>query len=200
MNITVFCSANALEERYTAPARDFARTLGERGHTLVWGGSHAGLMGVIADEAKAAGAKLVGISVELLAHKAYAGADELVTTADLAERKAQLLQRADAIVVLVGGLGTLDEVTEVLELKKHGLHDKPVVLLDTEGFYDGMRTQLRRMEREGFLPRALDELVRFAPDGETALRYAEGAEDVDDVADVEDFEEDARDGSAAASV
>ncbi|MEZ0068519.1 uncharacterized protein (TIGR00730 family) [Streptacidiphilus sp. MAP12-20] len=174
MNITVFCSAFSLDERYTVPARDFARTLGERGHTLVWGGSHAGLMGVIADEAKAAGAKLVGISVELLAHKAYRGADELVSTKDLAERKAQLLQRADAVVVLVGGLGTLDEVTEVLELKKHGLHDKPVVLLDTDGFYDGMRTQLRRMEREGFLPRPLDELVRFAADGVEALRYAEG--------------------------
>lgn len=180
MNITVFCSAYALDERYTAPARAFARALGERGHTLVWGGSHAGLMGVIADEAKAAGARLIGISVELLAHKAYSGADELVSTADLAERKAQLLQRADAIVVLVGGLGTLDEVTEVLELKKHGLHDKPVVLLDTEGFYDGMRAQLRRMEQEGFLPRPLDELVLFAPDGEAALRYAEGAGDAAD--------------------
>jgi uncharacterized protein (TIGR00730 family) len=175
MNITVLCSAYALDERYTVAAREFARALGERGHTLVWGGSFAGLMGVVADEAKAAGAKLVGISVELLAHKAYSGADELVTTADLAERKAQLLARADAVVVLVGGLGTLDEVTEVLELKKHGLHDKPVVLLDTAGFYDGLRTQLRRMEQEGFLPRPLDELVRFAPDGATALRYAEDA-------------------------
>jgi uncharacterized protein (TIGR00730 family) len=173
VNITVFCSANSLDDRYTAPAREFARALGERGHTLVWGGSHAGLMGVVADAAKAAGAKLVGVSVELLQHKAYSGADELVTTADLAERKAQLLQRAHAIVVLVGGLGTLDEVTEVLELKKHGLHDKPVVLLDTDGFYDGMRAQLQRMERDGFLPRRLDRLVRFAADGAEALRYAE---------------------------
>ncbi|MEY9847037.1 TIGR00730 family Rossman fold protein [Streptacidiphilus sp. MAP5-3] len=175
MNITVFCSAADLDDRYTAPAREFARALGAHGHTLVWGGSHAGLMGVVADEAKAAGAKLVGISVEMLRHKAYRGADELITAADLPERKTMLFQRADAIVVLVGGLGTLDEVTEVLELKKHGLHDKPVVLLDTDGFYDGMRTQLERMEREGFLPRPVRELVRFAGDGEEALRYAEGA-------------------------
>ncbi|MEZ0090633.1 TIGR00730 family Rossman fold protein [Streptacidiphilus sp. EB129] len=174
MNITVFCSAFVLDERYTKPAREFARLLGERGHTLVWGGSHAGLMGVIADEAKAAGARLVGISVELLSHKTYQGADELVTTRDLAERKAALLARADAVVVLVGGLGTLDEATEVLELKKHGLHDKPIVLLDTEGFYDGMRTQLRRMEAEGFLPRPLDELARFAADAAEVLDYLEG--------------------------
>ncbi|MFF1903229.1 TIGR00730 family Rossman fold protein [Kitasatospora sp. NPDC058218] len=162
MNITVFCSAYSLDDRYTAPAAEFARLLGEGGHTLVWGGSHAGLMGLLADGVKAAGGRLVGVSVELLRHKAYEGADELITTADLAERKAQLLMRADAVVVLVGGLGTLDEVTEVLELKKHALHDKPVIVLDTEGFYAGLRTQLERMDAEGFLPRPLGELITFA--------------------------------------
>jgi uncharacterized protein (TIGR00730 family) len=162
MNITVFCSAYSLDERYTAPATEFARLLGAGGHTLVWGGSNAGLMGLLADEVKAAGGRLVGVQVELLAHKGYPGADEMVMTRDLAERKAQLLARADAIVVLVGGLGTLDEITEVLELKKHNLHDKPVVLLDTEGFYTGMRVQLERMDAEGFLPRPLDQLLAFA--------------------------------------
>ncbi|WP_035797842.1 LOG family protein [Kitasatospora mediocidica] len=164
MNICVFCSAYSLDDRYTAPAGEFARLLGEGGHTLVWGGSDAGLMGLLADGVKAAGGTLVGILVELLAHKAYRGADELVTTRDLAERKAQLLMRADAVVVLVGGLGTLDEVTEVLELKKHALHDKPVVVLDPAGFYDGLRTQLERMDAEGFLPRPLAELITFASD------------------------------------
>ncbi|MER5637585.1 TIGR00730 family Rossman fold protein [Kitasatospora sp. NPDC002227] len=169
MNITVFCSAYSLDDRYTAPAAEFARLLGERGHTLVWGGSHAGLMGLLADGVKEAGGRLVGISVELLAHKTYEGADELVMTRDLAERKAQLLMRADAVVVLVGGLGTLDEVTEVLELKKHALHDKPVVVLDTEGFYAGLRTQLERMDAEGFLPRPLAELITFAATPAEAL-------------------------------
>ncbi|MFJ3215415.1 TIGR00730 family Rossman fold protein [Kitasatospora sp. NPDC086801] len=162
MNITVFCSAYSLDDRYTAPAAEFARLLGEGGHTLVWGGSNAGLMGLLADEVKAAGGKLVGVLVEMLKHKGYVGADELVMTRDLAERKAELAARADAIVVLVGGLGTLDEVTEVLELKKHGMFDKPVIVLDTEGFYVGLRTQMERMDVEGFLPRPLAELIRFA--------------------------------------
>ncbi|GAA2778376.1 TIGR00730 family Rossman fold protein [Kitasatospora sp. CM 4170] len=162
MNITVFCSAYSLDDRYTAPAAEFARLLGEGGHTLVWGGSNAGLMGLLADGVKAAGGRLVGVQVELLKHKGYDGADEFVVTRDLAERKAQLLMRADAVVVLVGGLGTLDEVTEVLELKKHALHEKPVVVLDTEGFYAGLRTQLERMDAEGFLPRPLGELITFA--------------------------------------
>lgn len=175
MDIAVFCSAYALDDRYTAPAREFARQLGERGHTLVWGGSNAGLMGVLADGVREAGGRLVGISVELLAHKAYHAADELVTTVDLAARKALLLERAQAVVVLVGGLGTLDEVTEVLELKKHGLHAKPVVVLDTAGFYDGLREQLRRMDAEGFLPVPLDQLVRFAAEPEEVFRLLEPA-------------------------
>ncbi len=173
MNITVFCSANELDERYTKPAREFARLLGAHGHTLVWGGSNAGLMGVVADEVKAAGGRLVGINVGMLSHRTYEGADELVMTSDLAERKGLLLGRADAVVVLVGGLGTLDEVTEVVELKKHGLHIKPIVLLDTDGFFEGLRMQLVRMEVDGFLPLALDSLVRFASDGAEVLRYLE---------------------------
>lgn len=177
MNITVFCSANELDERYTRPAREFARLLGERGHTLVWGGSNAGLMGQVADEAKAAGARLVGINVELLTHRSYQGADELLTMVDLAARKAELLARADAVLIMVGGLGTLDEATEVIELKKHKQHTKPVVFLDTDGFYDGLRTQLRRMEQEGFLPVELDSLVRFAADGAQALAYLESPAD-----------------------
>ncbi|MGW3039114.1 LOG family protein [Kitasatospora sp. NPDC001159] len=162
MNICVFCSAHSLDDRYSAPAAEFARLLGEGGHTLVWGGSNAGLMGLLADEVKAAGGRLVGVLVEMLKHKGYVGADELVMTADLAERKAELATRADAVVVLVGGLGTLDEVAEVLELKKHGMFEKPVVVLDTEGFYSGLRTQLERMDAEGFLPRPLSELISFA--------------------------------------
>ncbi|MFJ8439565.1 LOG family protein [Kitasatospora griseola] len=172
MNITVFCSANLLDAKYTAPAAEFARLLGAAGHTLVWGGSHAGLMGLLADEVKEAGGRLVGVSVEFLRHKAYEGADELVVMPDLPTRKAELLARGDALVVLVGGIGTLDEVTEVLELKKHGQHDKPIVLLDTEGFYDGMRTQLERMDRDGFLPRPLAELVSFAQTPAEALAHA----------------------------
>ncbi|WP_030243924.1 TIGR00730 family Rossman fold protein [Streptomyces sp. NRRL S-350] len=162
MNICVFCSAYSLDDRYSAPAAEFARLLGEGGHTLVWGGSDAGLMGLLADGVKAAGGKLVGILVEMLRHKGYVGADELVVARDLAERKAELVSRADAIVVLVGGMGTMDEFTEVLELKKHGMFEKPVVVLDTEGFYTGLRTQLERMDAEGFLPRPLADLVTFA--------------------------------------
>jgi uncharacterized protein (TIGR00730 family) len=119
------------------------------------------------------GGRLVGISVALLRDWARADADEMVIADDLAERKALLLARSDAVVVMVGGLGTLDEVTEILELKKHGLHDNPVVLLNTAGFYDGLMLQLRRMEEEGFLPVPLAELAFVTDDGPRALTYLE---------------------------
>lgn len=173
MNICVFLSAADLDERYTEPAREFAGLVGKSGHTLVWGGSDSGLMKVVADGVRASGGRLVGISVELLRGAARKDADEMVITADLAERKALLLSRSEAVVVLAGGLGTLDEVTEVLELKKHGLHHKPIVLLNTDGFYDGLIRQLRRMEDDGFLPLPLDDLVHFAAEPADVLAYLE---------------------------
>ena len=173
MNICVFLSAADLDERYTLPAREFAEAIGKGGHTLVWGGSNTGLMKVVADGVQETGGRVVGISVEFLRDWARKDADEMVIAKDLAERKALMLAGSDAVVVMVGGLGTLDEATEILELRKHGLHDKPVVLLNTAGFYDGMIIQLRRMEDEGFLPVPVAELVHFADEGADVLAYLE---------------------------
>ncbi|MFD5032888.1 TIGR00730 family Rossman fold protein [Streptomyces sp. NPDC058220] len=175
MNICVFLSAADLDERYTGPARDFAELIGKGRHTLVWGGSDSGLMKVVADGVQRAGGRLVGVSVDFLEAVARPDADEMVVAKDLAERKALLLAKSDAIVIMVGGTGTLDEATEILELKKHALHAKPVVLLNTAGFYDGLKQQFRRMDEEGFLPVPLTDLVFFAEDGVGALAYLEEA-------------------------
>ncbi|MBC7269884.1 MAG: TIGR00730 family Rossman fold protein [Streptomyces sp.] len=173
MNICVFLSAADLDERYTRPAREFAKLLGKGGHALVWGGSDVGLMKVVADGVQEAGGRLIGVSVDFLSAKARPGADEMVIARDLAERKKLLLDKADAVVIMVGGTGTLDEATEILELKKHGRTGKPVVLLNTAGFYDGLKEQFRRMEDEGFLPRPLADLVFFADEPVGALAYLE---------------------------
>jgi uncharacterized protein (TIGR00730 family) len=173
MKICVFLSAAELDERYTRPAREFAELLGRRGHTLVWGGSDTGLMKVMADGVRDSGGRLLGVSVEFLKHMARDDADEMVVARDLAERKALMLEASDATVVMVGGLGTLDEATEMMELRKHGLHHKPVVLLNTAGFYDGLICQLQRMQRDGFLPLPLADMVFPADDGVTALAYLE---------------------------
>ncbi|MFD3914226.1 TIGR00730 family Rossman fold protein [Streptomyces sp. NPDC058603] len=173
MNICVFLSAADLPEHYTRPAREFAELIGKGGHTLVWGGSDSGLMKVVADGVQEAGGRLVGVSVDFLSAVARPDADEMVVAKDLAERKALLLAKSDAVVIMVGGTGTLDEATEILELKKHALHTKPVVLLNTAGFYDGLKQQFRRMDEDGFLPLPLTDLVFFAEDGVSALAYLE---------------------------
>lgn len=171
MNVCVFCSASDVGEPFTTESARFGEGLAEDGHTLVWGGSDTGLMHVIASAARSGGARLVGVSVEFLRHKAMADADELIVAATLPERKAILLSRADVLVIMVGGLGTLDEATEILELKKHRRHDKPILVLNTAGFYDGLSAQLAHMESLGFLPRPLAELAHFCDTVDDALTY-----------------------------
>lgn len=176
LNVCVFCSANDLDEKYIAPAREFARLLAEHGHTLVYGGSDRGLMKVMASGVQEAGGKVIGVSVEYLRNAARTEVDELIIAKDLGERKATMLERSDVLVMMVGGIGTLDEVTDAIEHKKHGHHNKPIIILNTDGFYDGLHKQLLRMEEEGFFWHSLNEYVLFASDPKEAISYIEGAQ------------------------
>lgn len=169
--IAVFCSANDLADKYTQPAKKFAKLLAENKYNLVWGGSDHGLMKIMASEVQDGGGKIVGISVEFLKHFARKGADEMIIAKDLGERKSTILKRSDAIVVLVGGIGTLDEITEILELKKHQVHDQPIVILNTENFYEGLKVQLQKMKDDRFITRDLDELVYFADTPEEVISH-----------------------------
>lgn len=152
MNICVFCSANDVDEKYANPAKELAEALGARGDTLLWGGSDVGLMKVVADGVQQKGGKLVGITMELFEEVARENADEMIVVKTLAERKARLLERAEVIIVLPGGLGTFDEFTEMVELKRHGTHSADIFVLNTDNFYEGLKLQLERMQNEGFLP------------------------------------------------
>src|SRR4051794_1668442 len=108
MNILVFCSAQDVPEKYTKAATELATLIAEGGHTLIWGGSDSGTMKVIADAAQAAGGKTHGVSMELMKELARKNADIMEVAKDLAERKAFMLERSDAVVALPGGIGTLD--------------------------------------------------------------------------------------------
>ncbi|MDO8576048.1 MAG: TIGR00730 family Rossman fold protein [bacterium] len=173
MNICIFCSASDVDKKYTDAAHELSTLIARGGHTLIWGGSNKGTMKIIADAAQEAGGKIIGITMELLRTSARPNADEMLVMPTLGERKAKLLERSDAIVVLPGGLGTLDEITETMELKKHNVHNKAIVFLNTAGFYDGFKLQLERMDKEGFLPRALSEILFFAATPQDAMRYIE---------------------------
>lgn len=169
--IGVFCSAQDLKEKYVLPAKQFAKLLSERGYSLVWGGSDTGLMHVIAEGVREGGGELIGVSVEFLQDVALKTADELIIAKDLGERKATMLKRSDAIVVLVGGTGTLDEMTDIMELKRHGHHDKPIVILNTENFYEGLKALLKKMKNEDFIKKDLEEILYFADTPEEAIAY-----------------------------
>jgi uncharacterized protein (TIGR00730 family) len=147
--------------------------IAEHGHSLVWGGSDTGVMKVMADGVQAGGGKIYGISVEILKEAARPDADEMVIAKDLGERKAMMLARSDVIVVLPGGLGTLDELSEILELRKHNAHNKQVIVLNTDGFYDGLVTQLDRMSTEGFITRPLTDYIAYADTPEAAIALVE---------------------------
>lgn len=179
MNIAVFCSSNELDEKYTNPAKKLAKRLAEDGHTMLYGGSEYGLMRIMADGMQERGAKIVSITIPAYSKYARKNADELVITKTLGERKATILERSDVIVMMVGGLGTLDEATEILELKKQDHHNKPVIILNTDGFYDGLKTQLERMHREGFLKmgeqvgvkaKTLEQFVQFVETADEVMK------------------------------
>lgn len=175
---------NDLEAKYTTPAKQLASPIAASGHTLVWGGSNYGLMKIMADGVQQGGGKIVGISMKLFKNHARKDADEMIIAKNLGERKALLLERSDIVVMMVGGLGTLDEATEIIELKKQAHHDKTIIILNTDGFYDGLKLQLERMATEGFLPvkeqgditiRPLSQLVRFVDTPEQVMTIIDAA-------------------------
>lgn len=169
--IAVFCSAKELPERYTQPTEEFAKLIAEHGYHLVWGGSDTGLMRVVARGVREGGGKLLGVSVDLFKDVVHKSPDEMIIANDLGERKATMLERSDAVVMLPGGTGTLDETTDIIEEKKNHLHEKPIIVLNIDHFYDGLKIQFEKMRDEGFLHRPLEELVYFADTPQEAMVY-----------------------------
>ncbi len=169
MNIAVFCSFRDLDESYIEPSVRLIELLAKGGHAIVFGGTNTGLMKRVADTAQKCGARVTAISFERLRPSIRQDADEIIIAKDLPERKRLFMSHADAFLVLPGGLGTLDEVTEMMELKKHKLHGKRIVVYNVAGFFDGLIMQLERMERDGFLPEPLVSYVSFAQTPEDAV-------------------------------
>lgn len=152
--VCVFCaSSTRLDARWLDLASEVGRELGKRGHTLVSGGGCVGMMGSVADGARDGGAFTLGVMPEALMALEVADrdADELLVTADLASRKVLMTERSDAFLILPGGIGTLDELFEVWTTASLGVHDKPVVILDIDGFYAGLLGWLEGLAGQGFI-------------------------------------------------
>lgn len=161
MNIAVFCGASMpRDEKYVEAARVLGRRIARAGHTLVYGGSNLGLMGVVSGAALEEGGSVVAVIPTLFPEEIIQSqqVSEIIRVKSMAERKERIIAMCDAFVALPGGIGTLDEVFEVAvsnQLRRFSDRasqpPKPVVLLNIDGFYDNMLSQLRIMTDEGLL-------------------------------------------------
>lgn len=152
--ICVFCaSSTTIAARHLQLAAAVGTELAARGHRLVSGGGSVSMMGAVADAARSGGAHTAGVIPQWLVdlEVADAQADELVVVETMRERKAEMDRRADAFLVLPGGLGTLEEMFEVWTTRSLGMHDKPVVLLDPDGIFDPLWTVLSDLVDHGFV-------------------------------------------------
>jgi uncharacterized protein (TIGR00730 family) len=170
MRVAVFCGSSAgRESGYAAAAADFGRELAKAGVGIVYGGASIGLMGVLADAALAAGGEVIGVIPGGLfaAEVPHQGLTQLQVVASMHERKAVMASLVDAFAALPGGLGTLDELFEILTWWQLGLHAKPVALVDVDGFWDPLTALLDTLTAAGFVPAAArGALARVADAGE----------------------------------
>ncbi|WP_433297840.1 TIGR00730 family Rossman fold protein [Actinoplanes sp. CA-030573] len=163
--ICVFCaSSNKLDQQWLDLATQTGAELAARGHTLVSGGGCVGMMGAVADGARAGGAHTLGIIPQSLVDLEVAdlSSDELVITGDMGSRKNLMIERSEAFITLPGGLGTMDELFEVWTTATLDLHAKPIVLLDPTGFYDGLVSWLGQLADTAFVRAAALERVTIA--------------------------------------
>lgn len=165
-NSPVFCQV----------ARTLGAALAARGHTLVYGGARIGLMGELANSALEAGGKVIGVMPDHLVEReqAHFGLTELIRVPNMHERKATMAANADAFIALPGGIGTFEELFEIWTWGYLGLHDKPMGLLDTEGFYAPLLTFLDNTVSHGFLAQTTRDMLVDAPTPIQLLEMLEG--------------------------
>ncbi len=178
-SVGVFCgSSTPIDDRYVDAARDLGLLLASRDLTVVYGGGSVGLMGVLADSVLAAAGRIVGvIPVGLFRREiAHPGLTALQQVGSMHERKQRMYDLSDGFIALPGGLGTLEELAEVATWSQLGLHTKPEVLLDVDGFWEGLVGQLDRMVDVGLLGTDNRALIQHAATPEDALEALETAE------------------------
>lgn len=153
MQLCVYCSSsNDISEHYVVAARALGEGMARRGWGLVYGGGSVGLMGAVAVSVQAHGGRVVGIIPQALLDRevGFLEADELIVTTTMRERKQLMDERADAIVTLPGGFGTLEELLEMLTLRQLTYHDKPIVIVNLGGFFDPLLAMFERIFAERF--------------------------------------------------
>jgi uncharacterized protein (TIGR00730 family) len=153
-SVTVYCSSSRHVARgYFDAAAELGTAIAREGWQLVYGGNDCGCMGALANAAREAGGKVIGVTPQVLVDQGIADerCDELVVTETMRQRKEQLEQRGDAFITLPGGLGTLEEIFEIVVGRMLGYHRKPIVLLNVAGFYEPLLAMIDQGIEQKFI-------------------------------------------------
>lgn len=148
MNITVYLGANkGNHSKFEKAIEELGAFIGERGDTLVYGGSKSGLMGILADSVLASGGRVIGVEPQMFINQQFQheSLSELIVTKDMPERKAKMIELGDAFIAFPGGTGTLEEIAEIMSLVSLKQIDAPCILYNLDGYYDGLKELLNTM-------------------------------------------------------
>lgn len=171
-SVCVFCGSRpGADPAYTSNAEALGTGLAKAGHRLVYGAGDVGLMGSVARAAQAAGGETFGVIPEHLLRREVGKTDlsSFVVTETMHERKKVMFMNCDAIIVLPGGAGSLDEFFEVLTWRQLGLHEKPILLMNVKGYWDPLLELINTTVAQGFADASLLDFVTVVPDAEAAL-------------------------------
>ena len=154
MNISVYCGASlGNNEIYKEAAKSLGKWIAENGHTLIYGGGKAGLMGVIADEVLLHNGEVIGVIPTFLADRelSHSNLTRLEIVHSMSERKNRMIELGNCYIALPGGPGTLEEISEVISWARIGQHQNPCILLNIDGYYDKLKDFFGHMVDNGFL-------------------------------------------------
>lgn len=173
-SLAVFCgSKNGINPLFAEQAKTLGRLMAENQVRLIYGGGSAGIMGVIADSVMEHGGKVTGIIPKLLLEweVQHRGITELIISDDMHERKRKIYSLCDAALVLPGGFGTLDELFEIVTWNQLTIHDKPIYILNSGGFYDHLVAHIQQMREEQFLYEEAEKRIRVIGTPEELLPF-----------------------------
>jgi len=171
-SVCVYCGARSGDSpAFVEAAQSLGRSIADRRWQLVYGGGKVGLMGVLADAALAAGGRVVGVIPELLMDMevGHTGLSELQIVTSMHERKRRMAELSQAFIALPGGLGTLEELFEVWTWRHLGYHQRPIGLLNVEGYFDALLVFLRHSQRSGFIDADQQSMLSMSGQAEALL-------------------------------
>ncbi len=178
MKLCIFGAAsNEIDGKYISAVESLGENLAKRGHELVFGAGRNGLMGAAARGFTKQNGKITGVIPEFFKEAGieaiYEKCDELIYTDSMRVRKAEMEERADAFIIVPGGIGTFEELFEVLTLKQLGRHAKPIAIYNIDGYYNALEALLKHSIEEGFVSENCNYLYRYFTDETELINYIE---------------------------